>query len=114
MAGKRGFRSYPRHLGRPTGRGIKECQATGFLRPVGEQVSDYRQGLVAREFADLTPGFGTRHPQDVKQLGQTADPHPIKNARPKDMKNLSKQDLGYSDQEIEASIREGRQPRFGY
>jgi hypothetical protein len=114
MAGKRGFRSYPRHLGQPKGKGIKECEATGFLRPIGQQVSDVRQGLVAKEFADITRGFGTRHPQDVVKLGVLDDPSPIDNARPKNDQNLSKQDLAMSDQEIEASIREGRPPRIGF
>jgi len=114
VAGKRGFRAYPRHLPKPRGRGLKECEATGFLRPIGHQVKDVRQGLVAREFADLTPGFGTNHPQDRVVLGTLSDPSPIQAARPEDEKNLSKSDLMISDQEILLSIKEGRPPRRGF
>lgn len=114
MGGKTGFRSYPRHLGKPTGKGVAECSASGFVRRVGDMQDDIRQGHVAKDFADNTPGFGTRHPQDVVQLGALGDPTPIRDAHPLDKQNLSKQDLCISDQEIEASIREGRPPRPGY
>jgi hypothetical protein len=114
MPGKRGNPgTYPRHLKR-TGRGYKQCQASGFLRPTGQLTDDVRQGLVAKEFADITPGFGTWHPQDKLQLGVLDDPTPIPNARPQQTPELSKQDLLMSDQEIEASIREGRLPRAGF
>lgn len=115
MAGRRGNPGcYPRHLGKPTGKGIKTCDASGFVRTTGRQIKDIRQGLVSKEFADVTPGFGTRHPQDNVRLGVLDDPYPIRNARPKDDQNLSKQDLAISDQEIAASIREGRLPRVGF
>jgi hypothetical protein len=114
MAGKRGFRAYPKHLPKPKGLGIRACEASGFLRPLGKEVNDIRQGLVSREFADITPGFGTKHPQDVVQLGEMNDTKPVPDARPEDKRNLSKQDLAMSDQEIRASIVEGRAPRIGY
>jgi hypothetical protein len=114
MPGRRGNPGcYPRHL-KKDGRGYKQCQASGFLRNTGELADDVRQGLVAREFADFTPGFGTWHPQDRVQLGVLNDPTPITNARPQQEPELSKQDLLISDQEIEASIREGRLPRRGF
>jgi hypothetical protein len=114
MAGKSGFRGYPKHLPKPKGIGIRQCEASGFMRTLGKEVKDVRQGLVAREFADITPGFGTKHPQDVVQLGEMNDPKPVPEARPEDKRNLSKQDLAMSDQEIRASIVEGRAPRIGY
>ena len=115
MSGKRGNPGcYPRHLGKPKGKGYKQCQASGFLRKTGKQIDDVRQGLVAKEFADVTPGFGTNHPQDKVQLGQLSDPSPIGDARPQNIANLSKSDLMISDQEIKASIVEGRPPRRGY
>ena len=114
MAGKKGVRgTYPRHL-RRKGKGVVECEASGFLRQVGDTRHDLRQGQVAKEFADETPGFGTYHPQDVVSLGTLDDPKAIPHARPKDEQNLSKQDLRISDQEVELSIREGRPPRRGY
>jgi len=115
MAGRKSIRgSYPKRLGKPKGKGLMECQASGQLRHPSEMVHDHRQGMVAREFADITPRFGTRHPQDVKSLGELDDPKAIRDARPKDNNNYSKQDLGISDQEVELSIREGRPPRRGY
>lgn len=114
MPGRKGNPGcYPRHL-KTDGRGYKQCQASGFLRSSGELREDVRQGLVARDLADTTPGFGTWHPQDRKQLGLLNDPTPIPNARPPREPELSKQDLLISDQEVEASIREGRLPRTGF
>lgn len=111
MGGRVGARCYPKHLGKPRMRGLMECDATGRVRHVDEHVRDIRQGDVARQYADITPGFGTRHPQDVVQLGVLDDPTPADNGRKLDERNLSKQDLGISDAEIEASIREGRPPK---
>lgn len=111
MAGRSGFRAYPKHLGGPRGRGLMECNASGFVRHTSELEDDYRQGPVARQFADLTPGFGTRHPQDVVQLGTLNDPSVARGGDSLDDRNLSKQDLGISDAEILASIKEGRPPR---
>lgn len=113
MAGKSGFRAYPRHLGKPKGRGLFVCDASGFVRHTDDAVDDVRQGQVAREFADITPGFGTRHPKDVEQLGVLDDPVPAEDGRTLDTRNFTKQDLGISDAEIRASIREGRPPRGG-
>jgi len=110
MGGKTGFRSYPRHLGKSRGRGVVECDASGFLRHPDKIMQDVRQGYVAKKFADITPGFGTRHPQDVVQLGVLDDPRPIPNSNPADTVNATKLELGISDNEIEDSIREGRAP----
>ncbi len=115
MAGRRGTaRCYPRHLGQPTGKGLKECEASGFIRRKNDIMDDVRQGQVSKEFADKTAGFGTRHPQDVVQLGVLDDPKPVEKSVPPDNKNLSKADLSISDQEIKASIIEGRAPRIGF
>lgn len=114
MAGKTGGNCYPRHL-RRKGVGLKECDASGFLRHADEGfIKDVRQGMVLTEHADLTAGFGTNHPQDRVQLGQLSDPTPIRAARPDDKSNFSKSDLIISDKEIELSIQEGRPPRTGY
>ncbi len=114
MAGRKGIRgTRPRRLP-VTGKGWVECEASGFLRVVGDLVHDVKQGRVRKRVADITPGFGTYHPQDLKALGPLDDPKSIHPASPKDTSNYSKQDLGISDQEIEASIREGRFPRRGY
>lgn len=77
-------------------------------------MEDRRQGMAAKEFADITPGFGTYHPQDVVNLGVMDDPTSIENARPDDKMNYSKQDLQISDAEIKLAIQEGRAPRYGY
>lgn len=115
MAGRKGVRgTFPSRLKGNNGKGVVECQASGFLRKASDMVHDVRQGLVAKEFADITPGFGTYHPQDLKVLGAMDDPKAVPNARPDDQNNYSKQDLGISDREIEASIREDRAPRRGY
>jgi hypothetical protein len=114
MGGKKGVRgTYPRHL-KSTGRGVVECDASGFLRPAGRLLDDVRQGRTIPRFADITPGFGTFHPQDVISLGDLDDPKAIENAKPKDNNNYSIQDLGISDQEVKLSIQEGRPPRKGY
>jgi len=104
---------YPKHLPRD-GKGIKECSASGFLRPAADLIDDIRQGPTAKEFADLTPRFGTYHPQDVVQLGVLDDPKPIDEARPPDEENYSIQDLKISDQEVRLSIQENRPPRRGF
>jgi len=109
MAGRK---SYPRHLGKPTGRGLVECQASGFVRPAGTLVGDVRQGQVSPEFADTTPGFGTRHPQDVVQLGPLDDPRPIDGPTIREPQFLAAH--GISDAEMLLALREGRPPRKGY
>ena len=96
------------------GEGWREDEASGFIRYASDFVVDVRQGDVAPEFADITPGFGTHHPQDVKNLGTLDDPSPVPDASPADTDNLSKQDLQISDQEVELSIREGRPARRGF
>ncbi len=102
----------PRHMHR-TGRGWREDAATGFVRYADDYVQDVRQGFTAKEFADITPGFGTYHPQDLRALGDLDDPSAIDNAAPISTPK-SKQDLNISDQEVLLSIREGRPPRNGY
>lgn len=96
------------------GKGWRTCNATGFVRYAEDYVDDVRQGMTAREFADLTPGFGTHHPQDVRQLGNLDDPKQIPNARPAQVVNYSPSDLQISDREIKKSIQEGRPPRPGH
>jgi hypothetical protein len=64
--------------------------------------------------ADITPGFGTRHPQDVAAPRVGGDPSITRPVTPRETQFLTKQDLGISDAEIEASIREGRAPRPGH
>lgn len=106
------FRSYPRHLGKPDGRGYVQCARSGFLRKPHQVRDDERGGQVATDYADYTPGFGTAHPQDRKQLDLGGDPSPVENARPPD-RPLSKQDLRISDAEILLAIQENRPPRPG-
>ena len=96
------------------GKGWREDQASGFIRYAEDYVEDVRQGSVTKYFADITPGFGTHHPQDVVNLDMDGDPNGIPDAEPADTENLSKSDMRISDQEIEASIREGRAPRMGF
>lgn len=113
MAGKKSVgRTYPKHLPKD-GRGVVQCDASGMLRPAGTLVDDVRQGRAAKEFADLTPGFGSFHPQDLVALGNLDDPTAIPNARPEQVP-LSKQDMGISDEEVRNSIKEDRPPRMGY
>ena len=96
------------------GKGWREDNASGFIRYAEDYVEDVRQGDVSPQFADITPGFGTHHPQDVVNLGTLDDPTSIYNAEPADNQNLTKADLQISDQEVEASIREGRPARVGF
>lgn len=102
----------PKHL-RATGKGWREDNASGFVRYADDVVDDVRQGPVSKDFADITPGFGTYHPQDIKVIDVLDDPSPIRNARPL-TEPMSKADLNISDQEIALSIREGRAPRPGF
>lgn len=104
----------PRQAPGRQGRGNRECAASGKIVPAEDYVEDVRQGLVAKEYADITPGFGTWHPQDVRGGEAYDDPTPIENARPMDKLGLSKNDLSISDQECELAVREGRPPRPGY
>ena len=114
MAGKKSIRgTRPRKL-TVTGKGWVQSDASGFIREAGDMVEDVRQGTVTKEEADLTPGFGTYHPQDLKSLGILDDPKAVPGANPIDDQSLSLQDLGISDQEVELSIREDRPPRRGY
>lgn len=114
MGGKTGFRAYPSHLRKRRMRGLAICDASGFVCHADELVDDVRQGKVAPEYADYTPGFGTLHPQDVVQLDALDDPAPAPGGERVDKIPPSKQDLQISDAEVLASIREGRPPRRGY
>lgn len=104
------FRSYPRHLKPMKGKGYVQCQRSGFLRHPDEMMRDVRGGMVAKEFADVTPGFGTRHPRDVFAPDVGGDPAPTHITTGIDMP-LTKEQLGISDYEIERSIIENRPPR---
>lgn len=109
MPGKVGFRGYPRHLGRPRFRGLGTCERSGFVRHADRLVEDERGGLVAEDKADVTPGFGTKHPQDVVQLPPLDDPTPVVT------NGLHEpEELEISDAERWRSVREGRPPRPGY
>lgn len=103
----------PKHL-KATGRGWREDDASGFVRAADDYVEDVRQGDVDPKLADITPGFGTNHPQDRKDLGVLDDPSPIPNASTVTKTPLSLQDMNISDEEVALSIREGRSPRRGY
>lgn len=109
MAGKSGFRSYPKRLGKPDGKGLIQCDRSGFLRKPSETMSEYTGSAVAREFADITPGFGTRHPQDVNQAETGGDPSPIPNANPIE-EPVYREDIRLTDAEWEQMIREGKTP----
>lgn len=107
MGGKSGMRTYPRHAPRD-GRGIRIDDATGFVRAAEDVVMDRRQGLTSPRTADLTPGFGTFHPQDVRRTSPTNDPKAI--ARPRAEGNpqaLSAADMGYTDADVREAIRRG-------
>ena len=106
-------RTTPPHL-RSNGRGWGEDEASGFVRAAHDFVDDIRQGEVAPEHADITPGFGTHHPQDVKNLGTLDDPSSVMSSQSLNRANLSKADLEISDAEVRLSIEEGRPPRPGY
>jgi hypothetical protein len=107
------FRSFPRHLKPLKGEGYVQCQRSGFLRHPSDMMEDYRGGTVAKEYADVTTGFGTKHPRDVfsPDLGGDPRPTPIQTGI---NEPYTKEDLLISDQEIEASIRENRPPRSGF
>jgi hypothetical protein len=105
---RRGLRTYPAH-GPRDGRGARIDDASGFLRPADDVVKDRRQGLTSKDFADLTPGFGTYHPQDVRRPPAVSDPKPIRQARPDPNPGfLGPKELGYTDAEIREAIRQNR------
>lgn len=104
------FRSFPKHLS-ARGRGVITCARSGFLRHP-DDVVDHHGMKIAHDKADLTPGFGTDHPQDYAQPEIGGDPSPVPHGG-LDVAR-TKSDLCISDAEILASIREGRLPRRGY
>lgn len=102
-----GMRTYPARAPRD-GRGIRIDDATGFVRAADDVVSDRRQGLTSADTADITPGFGTFHPQDVRRTPPYNDPKPI--PRPRSEGNpdaLSPRDMGYTDADVRKSIQLG-------
>jgi len=105
-------RTYPSHL-RVDGRGYLQCARSGQLRKPKDMIRNHDGQMIAREFADITPGFGTLHPQDRNQAYTGGDPTTVENATGV-TEELTKEDMSISDAEIEASIRENRAPRQGY
>ena len=95
-------------------RGWAESDASGAVFYADEMVDDVRQGRVHKSEADVTPGFGTWHPQDVKQIPPYADPSPIPGARPISKGSTTLADLDISDQEMERATRTNTKPRRGY
>lgn len=105
------FRSYPGHLKPMRGRGLIRCSLSGFLRHPEDIV--YKDGApIARDKADIYPGFGLDHPQDFNRAEVGGDPTPVPHGGLGEDK--TKSDLGISDAEVEISVREGRPPRPGY
>ena len=107
MGGKSGAKTFPGRA-RNNGRGARVCQASGFVRPAQDVTKDVRQGWVAREFADVTPGFGTAHPQDRRRETPKSDPSPVN--RPGIDPNpgaLSAKDLGFTDADVREALRLG-------
>lgn len=88
------------------GKGYAVCDRTGGLVPAEERTRDVRGGMVRRQSADTTPGFGTRHPVDVRRVPITADPKPIMDARPGEPE-IYAEEIGLTDQERERRLREG-------
>lgn len=105
------FRSYPKHLKPIEGRGLIECAMTGFLRKPDDIVEIDGQPI-AKDFADHYDGFGYTHPQDVAQPEVGGDPRSVEYGGLSEGKSLT--ELGISDQEMQAAIREDRPPRRGF
>lgn len=107
MAGRSGMRTYPAKAPRD-GRGIRIDDATGFVRASDDVLFDRRQGLTSPDTADITPGFGTFHPQDVRRTPPSNDPRPIPQPRTEgNPQALSPADLGYTDADVREAIRRG-------
>jgi len=105
-------RTYPKHL--PVdGRGYMQCARSGMLRKPCDMIRDDDGLMVAKDYADFTPGFGTEHPQDRNQAVTGGDPSPIDDATGV-ASPLDKDELQISDDEIRAAIRENRPPRQGF
>lgn len=103
---RRGMRTYPMH-GPKSGKGARIDDASGFLRHADDVVEDRRQGYTSKDHADITPGFGTFHPQDLKRLSPKPDPRAIPRARTDSPEAVSAKDMGYTDAEVRESIRKG-------
>ena len=98
-----------RHFGRVSqprqnGTGLVVCDRSGAQVPASEIVDDVRGGRVRIASADFTPGFGTFHPQERKDLPPMSDPTPIEHARPAPSPAQSLWDQGYTDAQIRQSI----------
>lgn len=104
---RKGLRTYPAHIV-PKGRGARYCAASGFLREAAGATEDVRQGVPDKDFADTTPGFGTHHPQDVKQIPPKEDPKAIRNARNDNNPGFTTAaELGFTDAEVREFTRNG-------
>lgn len=102
-----GMRTYPAHAPKD-GRGIRIDDATGFTRAADDVMWDRRQGLTSPTTADVTPGFGTFHPQDVRRTPPADDPKPIRQPRNEGNPSaLSPRDMGYTDADVKRSIQQG-------
>jgi hypothetical protein len=88
------------------GRGLAYCDMTGAVCDATDRVWQPGVGWVRTEDADITPGFGTWHPRDHIRLGRLNDPTPIVHPRPHPVLEPSKQDLGLTDAEIAARLRQ--------
>lgn len=91
-------------------KGYVQCERSGRLVKPCDIIEEHTGARVAREVADITPGFGTWHPQDVNAAEVGGDPTPIDNARPQTEDSR----CHYSDAEVLAAIKEDRPPRRGY
>lgn len=91
---------------RTNGTGLVVCDRSGAQVPASEITDDVRGGRVRMRSADRTPGFGTYHPQDVKDDLPSGDPTPIPNARPFEAQE-SLWAQGYTDADIRAAVRAG-------
>jgi len=105
-------RTFPKHI-RSDGQGYMQCARSGMLRKPSDMIKNDDGLMIAKDYADITPGFGTSHPQDSPAPEIGSDPTPVSDATGVTAA-LTKEDLQISDQEIEASLRENRFPRRGF
>jgi hypothetical protein len=105
------FRSFPKHLKPLTGQGIVVCSLSGFLRRPDDIEMVYGQPR-ARDKADHYGAFGYIHPQDKPQPDIGGDPAPVDYGGLREAE--TKSEMGISDEEVRAAIRENRAPRRGF
>ena len=106
------MRTFPAKL-RNDGRGIAIDEASGQPVRAQDRARDHRQGMVHKDRADYTKGFGTLHPQDVRDLGMMDDPSPVPEARTgvEWDKETVAQKLGWTLRQVDDYILEhGRLP----